>query len=66
LSTLVVEHLKNRPSEAPVNASTAADMDVGSEVDSDVQQVAGKNYDPSHDKRDMKRLGKRQELKVGI
>ena len=32
--------------------------------DSDVQQVEGKNYDPSPDKRDMKRLGKRQELKV--
>ena len=32
--------------------------------DSDVQQVTGKNYDPAPDKRDMRRLGKRQELKV--
>lgn len=32
--------------------------------DSDVQQVSGKNYDPTPDKRDMRRLGKRQELKV--
>lgn len=31
--------------------------------DSDVQQVSGKNYDPTPDKRDMRRLGKRQELK---
>lgn len=34
------------------------------EADSDVQQVAGRNYDPVRDQRDMKRLGKRQELKV--
>lgn len=33
--------------------------------DADVQQVEGHNYDPARDKRDMKRLGKRQELKVG-
>lgn len=33
--------------------------------DGDVQQVEGRNYDPAKDKRDMKRLGKRQELKVG-
>lgn len=32
--------------------------------DSDVQQIPGKNYDPSSDKRDMRRLGKTQELKV--
>lgn len=32
--------------------------------DSDVQQVPGKNYDPSSDVRDMRRLGKSQELKV--
>ncbi|QIW95587.1 hypothetical protein AMS68_001105 [Peltaster fructicola] len=31
--------------------------------DGDVQQVEGRNYDPARDKRDMKRLGKRQELK---
>lgn len=30
----------------------------------DVQQVAGKNYNPEADKYDMIRLGKRQELKV--
>ena len=33
--------------------------------DSDFQQVSGKSYDPAPDKRDMRRLGKRQELKVG-
>lgn len=32
--------------------------------DTDVQQVEGRDYDPKNDKRDMKRLGKRQELKV--
>ena len=32
--------------------------------DSDVQQVSGKSYDPAPDQRDMRRLGKRQELKV--
>lgn len=32
--------------------------------DSDVQQVPGKNYDPASDVRDMRRLGKSQELKV--
>ncbi|KAK3723476.1 hypothetical protein LTR37_001728 [Vermiconidia calcicola] len=31
--------------------------------DSDVQQVSGKSYDPAPDQRDMRRLGKRQELK---
>ena len=36
------------------------------EDDSDVQQVTGKNYDPTYDQRDMRRLGKRQELKVRI
>ena len=34
--------------------------------DSEVQQVSGRNYDPTPDKRDMRRLGKRQELKVNI
>lgn len=34
--------------------------------DSDLQQVSGKGYDPAPDQRDMKRLGKRQELKVGF
>jgi len=33
--------------------------------DQDVQQVQRNNYDPSSDKRDMRRLGKKQELKVG-
>lgn len=37
---------------------------VGDNSDSDVQQIPGKNYDPSSDKRDMRRLGKTQELKV--
>lgn len=32
--------------------------------DSDLQQLPGKNYDPSSDVRDMRRLGKSQELKV--
>lgn len=32
--------------------------------DNDVEQVEGRDYDPKNDKRDMKRLGKRQELKV--
>ena len=32
--------------------------------DPDVQQVSGKKYDPAPDQRDMRRLGKRQELKV--
>ena len=32
--------------------------------DSDLAQVPGKNYDPAPDQRDMRRLGKRQELKV--
>ncbi|KAK4635121.1 hypothetical protein CLAFUR4_02155 [Fulvia fulva] len=31
--------------------------------DSDVQQVQGRNYDPAYDQRDMRRLGKKQELK---
>ncbi|KAK4983107.1 hypothetical protein LTR50_007416 [Elasticomyces elasticus] len=46
--------------KGPVEAQTAAfDGD-----DSDVQQSpATRSYDPSHDKRDMRRLGKRQELK---
>lgn len=35
-----------------------------SDADSDVQQVEGKGYDPTFDQRDMKRLGKRQELKA--
>lgn len=43
--------------ESYVNAHGVVD-------DSDVQQVEGRDYDPKHDKRDMKRLGKRQELKV--
>lgn len=30
-----------------------------------VAQVEGKTYDAKHDQRDMRRLGKRQELKVG-
>lgn len=34
------------------------------EDDSDVQQVTANNYDPAYDQRDMKRRGKRQELKV--
>ncbi len=32
---------------------------------SETQQVSGRDYDPIPDKRDMRRLGKRQELKVG-
>jgi len=36
------------------------------EDDSDVAQVQGRNYDPAHDQRDMRRLGKAQELKVHI
>lgn len=31
--------------------------------DLDVQQVVGKNYDPASDQRDMRRLGRRQQLK---
>ena len=42
-----------------VNSSPDADSDM-----SDVQQVEGKDYNPARDQRDMKRLGKRQELKV--
>ncbi|KAK0826335.1 hypothetical protein LTR73_006199 [Friedmanniomyces endolithicus] len=34
--------------------------------DGDVAQVHGRNYDPAHDQRDMRRLGKRQELKVPL
>lgn len=41
-----------------VNANTVPDDDA------EVEQVEGRNYDPTKDKRDMKRLGKRQELKV--
>ncbi|KXT18960.1 hypothetical protein AC579_8709 [Pseudocercospora musae] len=37
--------------------------DVGSDQDSDVQQVQGRIYDPQNDQRDMRRLGKKQELK---
>ena len=32
--------------------------------DSDTQQVSSKDYDSTPDRRDMRRLGKRQELKV--
>lgn len=32
--------------------------------DSDIQQVSGQKYDPASDVRDMRRLGKSQELKV--
>ena len=46
------------PKEDPQVLAAEAD-------DADVQQVAGRNYDPAFDKRDMRRLGKRQELKVG-
>lgn len=31
----------------------------------DVAQVEGKTYNAKHDQRDTRRLGKRQELKVG-
>lgn len=43
------------------NVST---KDVHELSDSDVQQVTAKNYDPVPDQRDMRRLGKRQVLKV--
>ncbi|EME87717.1 uncharacterized protein MYCFIDRAFT_75560 [Pseudocercospora fijiensis CIRAD86] len=36
---------------------------VGFDQDSDVRQVAGRNYDPQNDQKDMRRLGKKQELK---
>lgn len=31
---------------------------------SDIAQIENKTYDPERDQRDMRRLGKRQELKV--
>ena len=50
--------LAEYPKEGPIETR------VDELSDSDVQQVSGKNYDPTPDKRDMRRLGKRQELKV--
>lgn len=48
----------------PAKEHNVQAMDISPNANSDVQQVAGKNYDPSQDQRDMKRLGKRQELRV--
>jgi hypothetical protein len=33
-------------------------------ADSNIARVENKTYNPEHDQRDMRRLGKRQELKV--
>ncbi|KAK1819315.1 hypothetical protein LTR12_006262 [Friedmanniomyces endolithicus] len=49
-----------RSKESEVNAEPAPGDD------GDVAQVHGRNYDPAHDQRDMRRLGKRQELKVPL
>ncbi|KAK1059880.1 hypothetical protein LTR74_012296 [Friedmanniomyces endolithicus] len=49
-----------RSKESEVNAEPALGDD------GDVAQVHGRNYDPAHDQRDMRRLGKRQELKVPL
>ncbi|KAK0836668.1 hypothetical protein LTR03_013458 [Friedmanniomyces endolithicus] len=46
-----------RSKESEINAEPALGDD------GDVAQVHGRNYDPAHDQRDMRRLGKRQELK---
>ncbi|TKA48065.1 hypothetical protein B0A54_01557 [Friedmanniomyces endolithicus] len=46
-----------RSKESEVNAEPALGDD------GDVAQVHGRDYDPAHDQRDMRRLGKRQELK---
>ncbi|KAM3418236.1 hypothetical protein BST61_g4237 [Cercospora zeina] len=43
--------------------SAFAQRDVDIDEDSDVQQVQARNYDPQNDQRDMRRLGKKQELK---
>ena len=51
--------LQNCPKDANVSTKGVDELS-----DSDVQQVSGKNYDPQPDQRDMRRLGKRQELKV--
>ena len=50
----------------PPKHDTDVNVRLASEDDSDVVQVEGKNYDAKHDQRDMRRLGKRQELKVCI
>ena len=41
-------------------AETTYDLD----EDPDLQQIEKRDYDPTYDKRDMRRLGKKQELKV--
>lgn len=51
--------LRDYPKDGEVSTAGIDDLS-----DSDLQQVEGKNYDPTPDKRDMRRLGKRQELKV--
>lgn len=51
--------LRDYPKDGNVTTAGVDDL-----PDSDIQQVEGKNYDPTPDKRDMRRLGKRQELKV--
>ena len=51
--------LDSYPKESNVSARGVDEIS-----DSDVAQLQAKQYDPQPDQRDMRRLGKRQELKV--
>ncbi len=59
MSSMQNVELRDYPKDGEVSTAGIDDLS-----DSDLQQVEGKNYDPTPDKRDMRRLGKRQELKV--
>ncbi|KAF2172080.1 hypothetical protein M409DRAFT_62895 [Zasmidium cellare ATCC 36951] len=55
--------MQNVPLESYPKTNVVDERGVSPDADSDLQQLPGRNYDPSYDKRDMRRLGKKQELK---